>query len=73
MGYSVKWITENMGITRDMLKYYEKEKLLSVKESRNVTNNHREYNDEDLEKIRRFFRCFWYKIIFYIELFLSNS
>ena len=51
MGYSVKWITENMGITRDMLRYYEKEKLLSVKESRNVTNNHREYNDEDLEKI----------------------
>ena len=51
MGYSVKWITENMGITRDMLRYYEKEKLLSVKESRNVINNYREYNDEDLEKI----------------------
>lgn len=25
MGYSVKWVVENLGITRDMLRYYEKE------------------------------------------------
>ena len=28
MGYSVKWVNDNLGITRDMLRYYEKEKLL---------------------------------------------
>ena len=27
MGYSVKWVVENLGITRDMLRYYEKEEL----------------------------------------------
>lgn len=28
MGHSVKWVADNLGITRDMLRYYEKEKLL---------------------------------------------
>lgn len=51
MGYSVKWVTENLGITRDMLRYYEKEKLLSVNESRNQTNKYRDYSDEDIERI----------------------
>lgn len=51
MGYSVKWVVENLGITRDMLRYYEKEKLLSTNESRNPTNQYRDYSDEDIERI----------------------
>lgn len=47
MSYSVKWITENLGITRDMLRYYEKEKLLSP----NPYQKNRAYSEEDIEKI----------------------
>ena len=51
MGYSVKWLGDNLGITRDMLRYYEKEKLLPASESRNPTNKYRDYSDEDVERI----------------------
>lgn len=51
MGYSVKWVLENLGITRDMLRYYEKEKLISIEETRNPSNNYRDYNEEDIEQI----------------------
>ena len=51
MGYSVKWVNENLGITRDMLRSYEKENLLSKEETRNPVNKYREYNDEEIEKI----------------------
>lgn len=51
MGYSVKWVVENLGITRDMIRYYEKEKLLSINESRNPKNKYRDYSDEDIERI----------------------
>lgn len=51
MGYSVKWIKDNLGITRDMLKYYEKEELISKIGSRNPVNNYREYSDDDIKKI----------------------
>lgn len=51
MGYSVKWVVENLGITRDMLRYYEKEKLLPANENRNPTNRYRDYSDEDIERI----------------------
>lgn len=51
MGYSVKWVLENLGITRDMLRYYEKEKLISVDETRNPSNKYRDYSDEDIERI----------------------
>ena len=51
MGYSVKWVVENLGITRDMLRYCEKEKLLPTNESRNPTNKYRDYSDEDIERI----------------------
>ena len=49
MGYSVKWIAENLGITRDMLRYYEKEGLISRDKSRNTVNNYRDYSDKDIE------------------------
>lgn len=51
MGYSVKWVVENLGITRDMLRHYEKEKLLSTNETRNPTNQYRDYSDKDIERI----------------------
>ena len=51
MGYSVKWVLGNLGITRDMLRYYEKEKLISVVETRNPSNKYRDYSEEDIERI----------------------
>ena len=51
MGYSVKWVTENLGITRDMLRYYEEKKLLKENDNRNHIN-YRDYNDADIE-------CLW--------------
>ena len=51
MGYSVKWINENLGVTRDMLRYYEKEKLLLKDDTRNQENNYRDYSDDDIERI----------------------
>jgi len=50
MGYSVKWIEKNLGITRDMIRYYEKENLISAKGSRNV-NQYRDYSEEEIERI----------------------
>lgn len=51
MGYSVKWVVNNLGITRDMLRYYEKEKLLPIDETRNPSNKYRDYCEEDIERI----------------------
>lgn len=51
MGYSVKWVVDNLGITRDMLRYYEKEKLLPIDETRNPSNKYRNYSEEDIERI----------------------
>ena len=35
MGYSVKWVVDNLGVTRDMLRNYESEELLFRKETAN--------------------------------------
>jgi len=51
MGYSVKWVVDNLGITRDMLRYYEKEKLLPIDETRNPANKYRDYSEEDIQRI----------------------
>lgn len=51
LGYSVKWVVENLGITRDMLRYYEKEKLIPIDETRNPLNKYRDYSEEDIERI----------------------
>ena len=51
MGYSVKWVGDNLGVSRDALRYYEKEKLLPTNENRNATNNYRNYCDEDIQRI----------------------
>ena len=51
LGYSVKWVVENLGITRDMLRYYEKEQLIPIDETRNPLNKYRDYSEEDIERI----------------------
>ena len=51
MGRSMKWIEENLGITRDMLKYYEKKGLVPRNSSRNLTNNYRDYDEKDLQRL----------------------
>ncbi len=51
MGYSVKWVEENLGITRDMLRYYEKEKIIPLEKARNPVNGYRDYSEEDIERI----------------------
>jgi len=51
IGISVKWVLENLGVTRDMLRYYEKEELLSKDRAQNPMNQYRDYSDEDIERI----------------------
>lgn len=51
MGYSVKWVEEKLGITRDMLRYYEKEQLIPLEKARNPENGYRDYSEEDIERI----------------------
>ncbi len=51
MAYSVQWVKEHLGVTRDMIRYYEKENLLPKEGMRNTSNKYREYTDEDLELI----------------------
>lgn len=48
--YTVKWIEENLGITRRMLRHYEQNNLIPST-SRNLLNNYREYNEEEVNKI----------------------
>lgn len=47
MGYSVKWVNDNLGITRDTLRYYENQSLMP----KNKDSKYRDYNDEDIERI----------------------
>ena len=47
MGYSVKWVEDNLGISRDMIRYYEEKNLMP----KNPKNKYRDYNEEDIERI----------------------
>lgn len=47
MGYSVKWVEDNLGITRDMIRYYEEKNLMP----KNRDGKYRNYSDEDIEKL----------------------
>lgn len=60
MKYTIKWITEHMGITRDMIREYEKQGLLDKKQYENPENKYREYNEDDLKRL--------WGIKFFIEL-----
>lgn len=51
MKYTVKWLEDNLGITRKTLRNYEAKGLLSPEASRNPSNNYREYNEEDIDRI----------------------
>ena len=48
MAYSLKWVRENLGITSDMIKYYERKELLNKKAYQNPHNKYREYDDKDI-------------------------
>ena len=41
MKYSIKWVTEHMGITRDMIREYEKQGIIDKKSSQNPDNRYR--------------------------------
>lgn len=47
MNYKIKWIEENLGITRNMIRRYEKEGLLQE----NKEGRDREFSEEDLSKL----------------------
>lgn len=47
MGYQVKWVEDNLGITRKALRVYEKKGLIPE----NQNSQYREYDDEDLDRI----------------------
>lgn len=51
MKYSVKWVEDNLGITRSAIKYYESKKLISKSGPRNPVNNYREFTDEDIDRL----------------------
>ena len=46
MKYKVKWIEENLGITRDALRYLEKKGLLPENDGKS-----REYGDDDIKRL----------------------
>lgn len=47
MGYGVKWVEENLGISRKVLRLYEKNSLMPP----NMDNKARDYSDEDIDRI----------------------
>ena len=47
MGYSVKWVADNLGITRDMIRHYENANLIP----KNQKGKYRDFNDEDIERL----------------------
>ena len=51
MKYSVKWVEENLGISRKALRNYEEKGVMPKGGSRNPDNNYREYDEEDIARI----------------------
>lgn len=49
MTYQTKWVIDNLGITIDTIRHYEREKLISVKRQQN--GNYREFSEEDVERL----------------------
>ena len=47
MGYRVKWVEDNLGITRDALRYLEKQGVLP----KNKDKKPREYDDDDIHSL----------------------
>lgn len=51
MKYTVKWLEENLGVTRKALRNYEDKGLIDKTTIQNPDNKYREYSDEDIERI----------------------
>lgn len=47
MGYKVKWVEENLGVTRKALRIFEREGLMP----KNKNGQYRDYSEEDIERI----------------------
>ena len=47
MGYKVKWVEENLGLTRKALRVFEKAGLMP----KNKDGQYRDYNDDDIDRI----------------------
>ena len=47
MGYKVKWVEENLGVTRKALRIFEREGLMP----QNKNGQYRDYSEEDIERI----------------------
>ena len=47
LGYRVKWVEDNLGITRDALRYLEKQGVLP----KNKDKKPREYDDDDIHSL----------------------
>lgn len=47
MGYKVKWVEDNLGVSRKALRGFEEAGLMPE----NVDNQHREYTEEDIDRI----------------------
>ena len=47
MGYRVKWVEENLGVTIDAIKYLEKKGLIP----KNANSKYREYSEDDIRRI----------------------
>lgn len=51
MKYTVKWVKDNLGITKKMIRIYEEGGALPKDMGRNPMNNYREYSAEDIYKV----------------------
>lgn len=49
VGYSVKWVTDNLGVTRKALRLLEDDKYQLMPKNKN--GQYRDYTDEDIERI----------------------
>jgi len=51
MKYTVKWLEENLGVTRKALRNYEDKGLIDKATIQNPDNKYRQYSEEDIERI----------------------
>ena len=47
MGYKVKWVEDNLGVTRKALRGFEKSGLMPE----NIDRKYRDYDDDDIDRI----------------------
>ena len=51
MGYGVKWVEDNLGISRKALRIFEEKGLMPKNGSRNPRTNYRDYSTDDINQI----------------------